>query len=128
MKKIILDTNFLLIPGSLKIDIFDEIDKLINFKYELYIIDKTNKELELIKNKQKGKTTTDILIAISLIKQKHLKIIPTSKSNGVDDTIVSLVNENYIVATQDKELKKRVKEKGAGVIILKQKKYLYLEE
>jgi len=37
---------------------------------------------------------------------------------------VSLADENLIVATQDQVLKKRVKKKGAKLIVMKQKKYL----
>lgn len=127
MKKIIIDTNFLLIPAELKVDIFAEIKRVIPQNHDLYILDATINELEKIKAEQKRKTREYATIALSLIKQKHLKIIPTFNNHNVDDKIVSIVDKNYIVATQDKGLKKRIKSKGVSVIILKQKKYLDLE-
>ena len=47
MAKIILDTNFLMIPAQFNVDIFSEIHRICDFKYELYIIDKTIDELRV---------------------------------------------------------------------------------
>ena len=59
MEKIILDTNFLMIPFTLKVDIFLEIDRVIIDEYRLYIIDKTIDELDNIIEKQSGKQVTN---------------------------------------------------------------------
>ena len=63
----------------------------------------------------------------SLVKQKSLKTLASFPEKNVDDAIVRHSNKKVYIATQDKELKKRVKEKGAKVITLKQKKYLSIE-
>ena len=55
MKKIILDTNFLLIPSQFNVDIFTEIDRICLFKYKLCVLDETINELNSIIEKQKGK-------------------------------------------------------------------------
>ena len=55
IKKILLDTNFLLIPYQFKIDIFTQIDKISMFKYGIFALDKTLEELKKIVNEQKGK-------------------------------------------------------------------------
>jgi rRNA-processing protein FCF1 len=123
MKKIILDTNFLLIPSQSKVDIFAEIDKICMFKYELCIVDKTIDELNNIIEKQKGKHKAAAKLALQLIKSKHLKTLATHQDTDVDTILASFSEKGYIVATQDKELKKRVKAR----IILKQRKYLILE-
>lgn len=127
MKTVILDTNFLLIPGQFKVDIFSEIERVLLPGYSICILDKTIGELEKISREQKGKTREYVNIALGIIKQKHLKILRTSKNDSVDNIIVSLVNPDFVVATQDGLLKKRVKARGASIIVLKQKKYLYLE-
>ena len=44
--KIYLDTNFLLIPAQFKVDIFEEIERLMDKPYDLYVFDKSLKELE----------------------------------------------------------------------------------
>ena len=58
MHKIILDTNFLLIPPTLKIDIFSEIEKIMGEPYRLYILDMSIDELNNISKTQKGKSKT----------------------------------------------------------------------
>ena len=48
MKKILLDTNFLMAWGQFKVDIFTQIDKISTFRYELFTLDKNLDELNKI--------------------------------------------------------------------------------
>ncbi len=125
-RKIILDTNFLLIPFTLKVDIFDEINNIIHDKYHLYIIDKTIDELDNIINNQTGKNKQAAKFAKELIEKKEPRIIKTENNNSnVDYEILNLVkSEDYMVATQDKELKSQLKELNKKIIILRQKTHL----
>lgn len=128
MIKIYLDTNFLMIPAQFRVDIFEEIKRITHFPYEICVLEKSLKELEKIKSEQKGKDKDASKIAIGIInqkiKQKSLNITSFSKDIAVDDILVELSNSETIVATQDKELKQRIKEKGGKLIVLKNKKYL----
>ena len=76
--------------------------------------------------KQRDARAAKLAIALvgSHIKQKNLKTITSSKNKSVDDSIVDNSNKKVYIATQDKELKQRVKKKDTPVITLKQKKYL----
>jgi len=123
MKKIIiLDTNFLLIPAQFNVDIFSEIERICDFPYQLCIIDKTLSELDSIIENQRQKYKNAAKLALKLLKSKAVKIIKTKKDKYVDDLIFNLAeNTEIIVATQDKELKKRLKK---PIITLRQKKYL----
>lgn len=112
---IILDTNFLLSSLNFKIDFISEIERICKFNYELHIFEGTLKELE---NKKFGK------LALEIIKQKNIKVI-NSKNSYVDKDILSLNGENYIIATSDKELIKKLK---FPIIRIKQKKYLILQK
>jgi len=129
MKEIILDTNFLFIPFQFKVDIFSELAKVMNEPYEVYILEQTINELNNIVKTQKGKNREYALMALKLIekkriKQKSLYMFPLSKT--VDDILVEISDKNIIIATQDKELKKRLKSRGIQTIILRSKKYLEL--
>ncbi len=136
MLKIIFDTNFLLIPGSLKVDIFSEIDRIIDEPYELYVVDKTFQELNNIIENQKGKYKTYAKIALQLIKQKSIKVIdvkqkslymnPDFDEHIVDDILLEISDKNTIIATQDKELRKKLALKKIKTIILRNKKYVEL--
>jgi len=124
--KILIDTNFLLIPAQFKVDIFAEIDRICNFQYEIVILDKTLKELEDIQEKQKGSNREAANLALQLVKAKDINIM-ASDTDYVDKAILELVDDDYIVATQDRDLKAKLKEKGVKTITLRQKTHLIVE-
>ncbi|HJN56803.1 MAG: nucleotide-binding protein [Candidatus Woesearchaeota archaeon] len=125
MQKILLDTNFLLIPVQFKVDIFSEIGRIIAFEFKLLVLDKTIEELKAIVENQKGKHKEAAKIALQLLKIKKVNIIKTESNKGTDDVIVDYAkNERCFVATQDKDLKRRLVNQGNSVIILKQKQKL----
>ena len=126
MKKIILDTNFLLIPIQFKVDIFTEIDRICLFPYKLYIVDKTIDELKRIIEEQKGKHKFAAKIALQLVKKKNVGVIKTSEGH-VDDLILDVLDKDSILATQDAIFRKRAVKKGIKVIVLRSKKYLMLK-
>ncbi len=126
MKRIILDTNFLLIPIQFKVDIFTEIDRICLFPYKLYIVDKTIDELKKIVEKQKGKHKFAAKIALQLVKKKNISKIKT-KEGHVDDLILDVLDKDSILATQDAIFRKRAVKKGIKVIVLRAKKYLVLK-
>lgn len=130
MEKIILDTNFLLLPAQFGLDIFTELENLADFRYKLYVLEKSITELKKIAEEQKGKVKRDVKLALSMIEQKirqdEIIMIDTSGDGRlVDDIIVSL--EGYIVATQDIGLQKRLKAKKVKIISMRQKKYLFFK-
>ena len=111
-KNVILDTNFLVYIFKYKIDLFSELDRICNFKYKTQILTGSIEELEKVKPAE-----------LNIIKQfiPRLNLL-NSKIKNVDDELVNLSKEN-IIATQDKNLKKRL---NGQVIIIRQKKYLIL--
>jgi len=123
VKKILLDTNFLLIPAQFKIDIFSEIDKLMLEKYQLFALDKVIEELKSIQknSKQSLKNRNAAKLALQLVKAKKVNIIKTKEDKPVDDIITAL--KGYIIATQDIALKRRV---NAKIITLRAKKKLII--
>ncbi len=128
MKKIILDTNFLLIPYQFRVDIFSEIKRIADFKYELCVIDKTVDELKKIIEKQKGKDRKAAILGLIMLEQKGAKLIKTKEKKDVDTLILNTAKKGYIVATQDAELKRKLKKAGISHIVLKGKSHLELIE
>ena len=125
MKKILLDTNFLMICFQFRVDIFTELDRVCNFNFKLFVLDKTIEEIEKIVEEQKGKNKEAAKIALKLIAIKKINIIKTKSNIKTDDVIRDVAaKDNYIVATQDKDLKRRLINQGASVIVLRQKKVL----
>lgn len=125
-KRIILDTNFLMIPSQYKIDIFQEIKKIMNEPYEICVFKETITELKKIAS-GKGKDSSNAKVALLLIKQKNLKSLKNSHNLGyVDDIILNNITNEDIVCTQDKALKKRLKEKYPSIKIITLNKKLIM--
>ena len=122
MKRIILDTNFLTIPVQFNLDIFEEIDRIMEEEYELFTTDGIIQELKKL-TESKGKDAVAARIGLELIKRKHIKIIET-KRNDTDKAMVELADKNTIIATNDKLLRKKLKNKNLKSIYLRGKKYL----
>jgi len=114
--RVILDTNFILAPFKLQIDIFSELERILKFKYEVFVTDGVISELRNIKNMNaRG--------ALSLL--EDIEIIPTTEKY-VDDALLNIASKNTIICTNDKILIKKLKKKGSPVIYIRQKKYLEL--
>ena len=126
-KKVILDTNFLLIPGQFKIDIFTQIDMLMNEPFVLCVVDKTITELNKLAATGREKDRFASKLALVFIRQKNLKTLRSFGSRkSVDDIIVKKADSNTFIATQDKALRQRLRQKKAKVIGMRQKKYLVI--
>ena len=115
MKTIILDTDFILNCVKWKIDLKNELKRICDFSFEICVIDKTIDEL-------KGKQNE--AIALNFI--KDFRIIQTLRDKPVDELILAL--KDVIVATQDKELKEKLKKGRFPVITIRQKKFLMIQD
>jgi hypothetical protein len=127
MQNIVLDTNFIVTAYKVKIDIFTEFKRVLDFKYQFYIIDKTMDELETLINKGSLTDKIGAIIGKQYLKRKNIKIIKTAKDNYVDELILALNPNTFIIATQDKELKKKLKNKKFKILTIRQKKHIVLE-
>jgi len=118
-KRIILDTNFLLAISQFNIDIFSELERICDFPYTVNVLDKTIDELNNIIKTPGAKDKAAAKLALAIIEGRIMVI--ESEGSYVDDILVSLADKDTIIATQDKELKRRIK---YPIITIKQKKYL----
>ena len=114
-----------MVPYQFKVDIFEEINRIIEEDYELITLDRIIEELEKIE-KSRGKDATAARIALRLIKEKDVKIINTDEKK-VDNAIIAVADKDTIVATNDKVLKKKLKNKNIKIIYLRNKKYLEID-
>ena len=124
MKRVILDTNFLTIPYQFNIDVFEEIDRVVEGKYELTTLDCVVEELKKLK-KTRGKDAAAAKVALILIKEKNVKVIKTGEKN-VDIKIYRMADKNTIVATNDGDLRRRLKNKNVKVLYLRSKKHIVM--
>ncbi|MCW1296984.1 MAG: nucleotide-binding protein [Candidatus Parvarchaeota archaeon] len=120
MEHVLLDTNFLLVPFRFKVDIFSEFERIIDKEFDLWILDVCLKELKKITKEIEFKSIME------LIKKKGVKIKETKeKIRNIDDLIIKFARENNcIIATNDKSLRKTAMGEGLHVIYLRKKKFL----
>lgn len=115
--KIILDTNFLMTAAKFKIDVFSELRG-----NNLFVLDSVIEELKKISN-GRSKHSISAKVALNLIKIKGLKVLESTEK-GTDSSLLNYAKKGYIVATQDKILKNKLKKNGKRIIIIRQKKYV----
>ena len=133
MTVVLLDTNFLMVPAVLKVDIFSEISALSGSR-KLYVVEKSVAELESLQGKGKPRDRRAARLALQIVRQKMssggIEIIPSGGKEfaTADDAIIDFIlangREGIVVATQDKLLKERVRAAGASLLVLRQKKYV----
>lgn len=113
--EVIFDTDFLLTSLKYKVDTYSELTRILETKFNVNIIDQTLNEL-------KGKKLEKL--ALAFIKEKKINIIKTDKFKKVDNLILDLATKNTAIATQDKDLKRKLRVKNIKIITIRQKKYL----
>jgi rRNA-processing protein FCF1 len=124
--QVILDTNFWYIPNKFHIDILTQVTQLIG-PCSIVIFEGTIHELQ---HATTDKTHAQFAVKYidALLLKKKITIIKGSK-DLVDDQIVeyATTHRQILVATQDKELKRRLKALGIRLLIFRKKSYITLE-
>lgn len=131
-KKIILDTNFLLIPMQFNKDIFVMLSDHCHYAYELCVVSKTIEELKSLESRKglKQKDRLAAKIALKLIEHKQLKILKLPEDTLVDigtadDEIIEFARlHEVIVATQDKALRDTLKKGKVKVLCFRKMQYI----
>ena len=117
MKTVLIDTNLLVECAKRKIDIHSELTRILNFGFEVAILDRTMEELDEIiaRGKKEGQAAK---LAKTILMTKRVTIIPTAGGH-TDKLLLDRADENHLVATQDAELKRKLKKKGQSVIVIR---------
>ncbi|HIP74259.1 MAG TPA: DNA-binding protein [Euryarchaeota archaeon] len=115
-----IDTNMLLVPFQFGVDIFEEIKRLVPGA-KIVILRGTIRELDKIAG-QGVKEKKYARLAKRLVEVHKVEII--DRDGPVDSELVRLAKKGVIIATNDRELKRRVWEAGGKVISLREKNRL----
>lgn len=122
---IIFDTNFLFVPFEFKVDVIGEILRLVSSNFNLFIYEGTISELEAIE-KKKDKNKKFLPLIITMLKNYNFKIIK-SQISYIDEQILSNLNKNVLIATNDKQLRLKIQKERFKVLYLRQKMYLEIK-
>ncbi len=119
--KVILDSNALFIPLAFKIDIFEELKRVLNRNVEFVLLSAVKDELKILASSDEPKRRRQASFALRLTEK--CKIVPVdAKGESVDDVIVRIAKSwGSPVLTNDIDLKRRLRDISVPVIYLRQK-------
>ena len=119
--KIIIDTNALMAIIEFKMDILNELERVCDFPYTVFILQGTIDELEKIIREQRGKFKQAARLVLSILGSQHISVI--QKKGNVDDLLAEYSQGGALVLTQDIELKRRLTK---PYLIIRQKKKIMM--
>ncbi len=116
--KILLDTNFILIHHKFNIDIISEIERVLPGKYELITLSSVVDELKKLK--------TIGRFGLAFIEHNNIKVIDWPEKG--DRGLLSYAEKHgCILATNDRELRKKAREKSIPILFMRKKRILDCE-
>lgn len=124
-KIVILDSSAIFMLFEFSIGLESELSRLLG-KYHVIIPKPIFEEIKLLAEKGKGKKKLIAKPALELI--KGFEIINADDAKCGDDAVLHLAKKfTGFVVTNDRELRKRVKDASLHTIFLRSKKYLVLD-
>ncbi len=115
-RKVVMDTNFLLLPYQFGVDIFKQVHELVE-NAEVVIPDAVLEELDGL-SKNMGKTGRAANLALKILgKEKWEKAV---SSMSADKWVVAYAKmHRAIVCTNDREIKQEIKKLKLKTLVLK---------
>jgi len=117
-QKALLDTNFFIYAIRHKVRVVQELRE--NFGAEVITISSVIKELERAKERG-GELGKEAGLALQMIQKEGIKVILAEKS--ADDELAKNSKE-YLIATNDKALRERIKNLGGRAIYIRKKAFI----
>jgi rRNA-processing protein FCF1 len=126
--RVILDSNAFFVPLKFKIDIFEELRNLLSRNVEFALLSPVKKELETLAAKGSPKTRKEAAYALGLAEKCKLIDLGEAFEGSPDDAIVKVAGEwKSPVFTNDRALRKRLRDINVPVIYVRQKSRLEIE-
>ncbi|MBC7130644.1 DNA-binding protein [Candidatus Bathyarchaeota archaeon] len=124
--RVILDSNAFFIPIQFNIDIFEELSRILKRNFEPILLPQVKKELETMLEKGSPKTRKEAAFALKIAEK--CKLVEEEINGSTDDAILELARRwRTPVFTNDKALRKRLRDINVPVIYLRQKARLEID-
>ena len=125
--KIILDSNFLMIPFQFNIDIFQEIEYLLQKKVDFVVPSAVKTELTNISSRG-GEGAPEASLALQLASRCRVVEVTLDPGETVDDAILKASQKlGAFVATTDIELRRKLRDINVPVVYLRDKSKLEID-
>jgi uncharacterized protein len=126
--KVILDSNALFVPIEFKIDIFTEVERLLNRRVDLVLLSPVKRELELLATKDSPTIRRQASFALKLAEKCKYIPIGEDRKEQTDDIIINVAKAwNSPVFTNDRLLRRRLRDIRVPVIYVRQKLRLEID-
>jgi hypothetical protein len=126
--RIIMDTNAFFVPFQFRLDIFEELKKLLDRNFEPVVLHQTLKELEKLASSGPPKICRQAMSALKLAKKCREVKVTLNFQGSHDDLVLEIAKKwKCPVFTNDSVLRKRLRDINVPVIYLRQKTRLEIE-
>jgi len=126
--KVVLDANFFFVAAQFNVDVFEELANLLNRSFEPVLLSSTQKELQGLAESSSPKLWKHAQLALRLAEKCSVVCVEKGLKETYDEVILRVAAEwKSPVATNDRELRKRLRKAGVPVIFLRQKRRLEME-
>ena len=126
--KVILDSNALFVPLEFKIDIFVEVKRLLNRNVDFVLLSTVKRELELLTAKDSPKIRRQAVYALKFAEKCKCVAVDEDEKLSTDDAIVKVAKAwNSPVFTNDRQLRRKLRDISVPVIYVRQKSRLEID-
>ena len=126
--KVILDSNAFFVPLQFKIDIFEELKKLLSINFEAILLSPIRQELEKLAEKGSPQMRKKASYALKLSEKCTYVQLNDDYACSPDDAILKVAKEwKSPVFTNDRNLRKRLRNINVPVIYVRQKSRLEID-
>jgi uncharacterized protein len=126
--KVIMDSNAFFIPLEFKIDLFSEVEHLLNRHVDFVLLSPVKRELEMLASKDSPKIRRQAVFALGIAEKCAFVPVEQDEKLTTDDAIVKIASAwNCPVLTNDRQLRMRLRDISVPVIYLRQKSRLVID-
>jgi len=123
-KTVILDSSAVIMCFEFSIDLEKELTRLLG-SYHIVVPSSIVGELEFLSKKGAGNKKIKAKASLKLV--ENYETVVVDEKNADDSLIILAKMMNGVVVTNDKELRKRLRDASVSVVFLRAKKKLMME-
>jgi len=123
--KVIMDTNAFFVPLQFRISLPGEMEHLLKRNFEMLLLSPVKRELTILVSERSPSTKKSAEYALKLAEKCTYIQVDSDASMSADEAIIKAANEwNAAVFTNDRQLRKRLRDISVPVIYVRQKSRL----
>lgn len=127
--RLLLDTNFLILPLKLGKNIKAQLDEIIGYNYKIITLEDSLRELEAVAPRFSSNIHESIIQLYAVWPEIDVIRVENAANKTVDDKILEYaVKYRCLVATNDVALRRRLKKMRVPTIYLRQRGHLEIDE